>query len=96
MPGAKTPHSDTGGEAQGFVVVVMQQLSLFDENLLSSPPGEDRRDDGRAHQAVAVSQKGPWAMSNMKQLKIAMSNHFFTEHRFRGLFDQYHALGKAA
>jgi len=45
-----------GGEAQGFVVVVMQQLSLFDENLLSCPPGEARRDDGKAHQAAAASE----------------------------------------
>ena len=44
---------------------------------------------------AAASQKGPWAMSNMKPLKIAMSNRFFTEHGFRGLFDQYQALGKA-
>ena len=44
---------------------------------------------------AAVSRRGPWAMSNMKPLKIAMSNRFFTEQGFRGLFDQYQALGKA-
>ena len=46
-----------GGEAQGFVVVGMQQLSLFDENLPSSPTGEARRDDGKAHQAAAASER---------------------------------------
>ena len=35
----------------------MQQLSLFDETLLSTPPGEARRDDGKAHQAAAALQK---------------------------------------
>lgn len=45
--------------------------------------------------AAAASHKGPWAMSNMKPLKIAMPNRFFTEQGFRGLFDQYQALGKA-
>ena len=45
--------------------------------------------------AAAVSRKGPWAMSNMKPFKIAMSNRFFTEQGFRSLFDQYQALGKA-
>jgi hypothetical protein len=44
---------------------------------------------------AAASHKGPWAMSNMKPLKIAISNRFFTEHGFRSLFDQYQALGKA-
>jgi RNA-directed DNA polymerase len=44
---------------------------------------------------AAVSRKGPWAMSNMKPFKIAMSNRFFTEQGFRSLFDQYQALGKA-
>jgi RNA-directed DNA polymerase len=37
--------------------VAMQQLSLFDENLLSSPPGEVRRDDGKAHQAAAAAER---------------------------------------
>lgn len=51
--------------------------------------------NGRQACAAAASHKGPWAMSNMKPLKIAMSNRFFTEHGFRSLFDQYQALGKA-
>jgi hypothetical protein len=39
------------------VVVAMQQLSLFDENLLSCLPGEARRNDGKAHQAAAASER---------------------------------------
>ncbi len=35
----------------------MQQLSLFNENLLSPLPGEARRDDGKAPQAAAASEK---------------------------------------
>jgi RNA-directed DNA polymerase len=44
---------------------------------------------------VAGSHKGPWAMSNMKPVKVAMPNRFFAD---KGLFclSQYHAtLGKA-
>jgi len=44
---------------------------------------------------AALSRKGPWAMSNMKPLKIAMSNRFFTEQGFRSLFDPHQELGKA-
>jgi hypothetical protein len=44
---------------------------------------------------VAASRKGPWAMSNMKPLKIATSNSFFAQQGFFGLFDQHRALGKA-
>jgi len=39
------------------VVVGIQQLSLFDENLLSCLPGEACGDDGKAHQAAAASEK---------------------------------------
>ncbi len=35
----------------------IQQLSLFDENLLSSPKGEVLRGEGKAHQATAASEK---------------------------------------
>ena len=38
---------------------------------------------------VAASRKGPWAMSNMKPLKIATSNSFFAQQGFFGLFDQH-------
>lgn len=44
---------------------------------------------------VAASRKGPWVMSNMKPVKVAMPNRFFAQ---RGLFDllsQYEALRKA-
>ena len=44
---------------------------------------------------VAASRKGPWAMSNMKPLKIALSNRFFSGKGFSGLLNQYQALGKA-
>jgi len=44
---------------------------------------------------IAASRKGPWALSNMKPLKIALSNHFFAEKGFLGLLNQYQALGKA-
>jgi RNA-directed DNA polymerase len=44
---------------------------------------------------VAASRKGPWALSNMKPLKIALSNRFFAGKGFIGLFNQYQALGKA-
>jgi hypothetical protein len=37
--------------------MMMQQLSLFDENLLSCLPGEARRDDGKVHKAAAASEK---------------------------------------
>jgi len=44
---------------------------------------------------VAASRKGPWAMSNMKPLKIALSNRFFAGKGFLGLLNQHQALGKA-
>ena len=44
-------------EIQGFVVEGMQYLSLFDENLLSSPKGEARRDAGKGHLAATASEK---------------------------------------
>ena len=43
---------------------------------------------------VAGSRKGPWAMSNMKPLKIALSNRFLAGKGFSGLLNQYQALGK--
>ena len=44
---------------------------------------------------VAVSRKGPWAVSNMKPLKVALSNRFFAQMGFVGLLNRYQALGKA-
>ncbi len=43
---------------------------------------------------VAASRKGPWALSNLKPLKIALSNRFFAGKGFLGLLHQYHALDK--
>lgn len=44
---------------------------------------------------VAASRKGPWAMSNMKPLKVAVSNGYLARRGFSGLLDQYQSLGKA-
>jgi RNA-directed DNA polymerase len=44
---------------------------------------------------VAVSRKGPWAVSNMKPLKVALSNRFFAQMGFVGLLNRYQALRKA-
>jgi len=43
---------------------------------------------------AAGSHKEPWALSNMKPLKIAMSNCFFAERGYLRLLDQPQALGK--
>ena len=44
---------------------------------------------------VAASRKGPWALSNMKPMKIALSNRFFAGKGFLGMLNQHQALGKA-
>jgi RNA-directed DNA polymerase len=51
--------------------------------------------NGRQACVAAASHKGPLAMCNMKPLKIAMSDRFFTKQGFRSYFDQYQALCKA-
>jgi hypothetical protein len=38
---------------------------------------------------VAASRKGPWALSNAKPLKVALSNRFFAEKGLLYLLDQY-------
>jgi len=38
---------------------------------------------------VAVSRKGPWALSNAKPVKVALSNRFFAEKGLLFLIDQY-------
>jgi len=43
---------------------------------------------------VAASHKGPWAMSNMKPVKVAMPNRFFAERGLLFLFNHYESLGK--
>lgn len=45
---------------------------------------------------VGMSRKGPWAMSNMKPLKVGVSNRFLAKNGFTSLIDQHQALGKAA
>jgi group II intron reverse transcriptase/maturase len=44
---------------------------------------------------VAASRKGPWAMSNMKPVKVAMPNRFFAERDLLCLFNHYESLAKA-
>jgi len=43
---------------------------------------------------VAVSRKGPWVMSNMKPVKVAMPNRFFTARGLLSLLHQYDSLVK--
>ena len=38
---------------------------------------------------VAVSRKGPWALSNAKPVKVALSNRFFAEKGLLFLLDRY-------
>jgi group II intron reverse transcriptase/maturase len=38
---------------------------------------------------IAASRKGPWALSNAKPLKVALSNRFFAEKGLFFLFDHY-------
>lgn len=44
--------------------------------------------------AIAVSRKGPWALSNAKPIKVAMPNRFFAEKGLLNLIDQYESLVK--
>ena len=39
--------------------------------------------------AVAASRKGPWALSNAKPLKVALSNRYFAKNGLLYLLDQY-------
>jgi hypothetical protein len=43
-----------------------------------------------------VSRKGPWAMSNMKPIKVAMPNRFFDEHGLFSLSKQHRFVGKTS
>lgn len=43
-----------------------------------------------------MSHKGLWDLSNMKPLKIALSNCFLAERGYLGLLDQSQALDKTA
>jgi RNA-directed DNA polymerase len=60
------------------------------KNLIHLGVGKDQA------RVAAGSHKGPWALSNMKPLKIASSNRFFAERGYTGLLDQSQALGKTA
>jgi RNA-directed DNA polymerase len=50
---------------------------------------------GANARGVAGSRKGPWAMSNMHHVKVAMPNRFFEKLGLLSLLDQYGALRKA-
>jgi len=44
----------------------------------------------------AASRKGPWAMSNMKPMKVAMPNRFFETHGLFSLSNQHRLVGKTS
>jgi hypothetical protein len=44
---------------------------------------------------VAGSRRGPWALSNMEPVKVAMPNRFFAERGILELLGQYEALRTA-
>ena len=44
---------------------------------------------------VAASRNGPWVMSNLKPVKVAMPNRFFAQQGLFDLLSQYETLGKA-
>jgi RNA-directed DNA polymerase len=44
--------------------------------------------------SVAASRKGPWAMSNMKPLKVAMPTRFFEQQGLFSLLNQHKLVGK--
>jgi len=44
---------------------------------------------GKGACGIAVSRKGPWALSNAKPVKVALSNRFFAEKGLFFLFDHY-------
>jgi RNA-directed DNA polymerase len=46
--------------------------------------------------SFAVSRRGPWAMSNMKSMKVAMPNRFFEERGLLSLSNQHRLVGKAS
>jgi RNA-directed DNA polymerase len=44
----------------------------------------------------AASRKGPWAMSNMKPMKVAMPNRFFEQRGLFSLSSQHRLVGKTS
>jgi len=43
---------------------------------------------------IAISRKGPWAMSNMKPVRVALPNRFFAERGLLFLLSHYGSLAK--
>jgi len=43
---------------------------------------------------IAISRKGPWALSNMKPVRVAMPNRFFAERGLLFLLNHYGSLAK--
>ena len=51
---------------------------------------------GRDVASFAASRKGPWAMSNMKPMKVAMPNRFFEQRGLLSLSNQHRLVGKTS
>jgi hypothetical protein len=51
---------------------------------------------GRDVLLFAASRKGPWAMSNMKPMKVATPNRFFEKLGLLSLSNQHRLVGKAS
>jgi RNA-directed DNA polymerase len=51
---------------------------------------------GKDVRFFAASRKGPWAMSNMKPMKVAMPNRFFEELGLLSLSNQHRLVGKTS
>jgi hypothetical protein len=45
-------------------------------------------------QVMQSSRKGPWAMSNMKPVKVAMPNRFYENKGLFSLLDHYEFLAE--
>ena len=74
---------------QFSVDITAMRLEYIYKNLIRLGVNDDQA------RMVAASRKGPWALSNMKPLKIALSNRFLAGKGFLGLLNQHQALGKA-
>jgi len=51
---------------------------------------------GKSALSVAFSRKGPWVISNMKRVKVAMPNSFFAEGGLLSLSRHYDSLSEMA
>jgi RNA-directed DNA polymerase len=56
------------------VVVVTQQLSLFDEDLLSCSSGEARGEGNKGHQAATASERAKPIMSDLMEQVVSREN----------------------